>query len=558
MTSVDHGAAVRRAAGVLAANARRPPLRAAQGAFALAWLAEWAAVVGIGIVAYRDGGALAVGLVGLARALPAAFLGPLATPLADRLRREHVLAAVAVARAAMLGGVAVAVAADAVTAAYALFVAAGVVGVLYRPVHSALLPSLCRTAQELVGAHVARGLLDSVAFFLGPLLATALLAAGSTAGVFTAAAVLSALSAAAVLAVRYEPAPRDEPPAPPRVLADARAGLHAVLASPPLRTLFALAAVQTFLRGAFGVLVVVLALDLLGAPEATVGALTAAVGAGAVVASVVASVLAGSRHLAAWSGVGVALWGVPLVAAAGAPSVLAAGLLLAGLGVGNALVDIGLFTLPARLAPDAVLARVFGVLESVVAVSVGLGSLAAPLVIEAVGAREAFVVLGVLAPAAVLGAWSALRRLDVSMAERDARVALLAGVPMLAPLPMPAIEHLASCVEERTARRGDDVVVQGAGGDTFYLLVDGSVDVLHDDHLVRVLDAGGSFGEVALLREAPRTMTVRAREDLRLLQLRRRQFVAAVQGCAASREEAEALLAGMHHVPVPRRGKPGP
>jgi hypothetical protein len=61
--------------------------------------------------------------------------------------------------------------------------------------------------------------------------------------------------------------------------------------------------------------------------------------------------------------------------------------LLACIEVGNALVDLGLFTLMARLAPDEVLGRVFGVLESLIALSVGLGALLASLLIDLL-ARE--------------------------------------------------------------------------------------------------------------------------------------------------------------------------
>ena len=53
-------------------------------------------------------------------------------------------------------------------------------------------------------------------------------------------------------------------------------------------------------------------------------------------------------------------------------------LLLAIVGLGNAIIDVPLFTLPVRLVPDAVLARVFGVFESLVALGVGLGSIATP------------------------------------------------------------------------------------------------------------------------------------------------------------------------------------
>jgi len=61
-----------KAAGAFASNARNPNLRRAQLSFLGAWTAEWAFTVALGIVAFRDGGATAVGLVGLLRMVPSA------------------------------------------------------------------------------------------------------------------------------------------------------------------------------------------------------------------------------------------------------------------------------------------------------------------------------------------------------------------------------------------------------------------------------------------------------------------------------------------------------
>ena len=59
--------------------------------FGAAYTAEWAFTVAISLVAYADGGAVAVGLVGLLRLVPAALLAPAVSTYADRLPREKVL-----------------------------------------------------------------------------------------------------------------------------------------------------------------------------------------------------------------------------------------------------------------------------------------------------------------------------------------------------------------------------------------------------------------------------------------------------------------------------------
>jgi len=529
----------------LAVNARDPNLRAAQSSFLLAWMAEWAFTVGIGIVAYRDAGAFGVGLVGLLRMLPAAVLAPFAAPLTDRWRRERVLVVIAAVRAVAFLATAALVASGDTVPVYVLAVLATTVGTLYRPAHSALLPSLCRTAQGLAGANITRGLLDSVAVLVGPLVATVLLSTGSLAAVFVAAGIASAAAVPTMLLVRYEAPPRRVVPQRPSALADVREGLGAVRGERRLGLLFALAAVQTATRGALSVFVVVVAIDLLGTGESGAGLLTTAVGAGAVVGSLGAVLLLGSSRLGAWFGVGVALWGVPLALVAVWPSPVATLALMACLGVGNALVDVGLFTLPARLAVDEVLGRVFVVLEGIIALSVGLGSLVTPLVIDAAGVRGALAVIGCVAPLAVVAAWRGLRALDRAMADRDVSVALLARSPMLHPLPMPAIEHLARCVEPEVVPDRGTVVVQGELGDTFSVIERGEADVLQDGVLIRRLREGGSFGEVALLRDVRRTATVVARGELRLRTLGRAQFVAAVTGYTRSRAEADLLIASL-------------
>ena len=79
-------------------------LRRVQLSYFAAWTAEWAFTVALGIVAYRDGGAAAVGLVGLLRMVPSAVVAPLAAPLADRGRRERVLVLVSKTFVASLPG----------------------------------------------------------------------------------------------------------------------------------------------------------------------------------------------------------------------------------------------------------------------------------------------------------------------------------------------------------------------------------------------------------------------------------------------------------------------
>src|SRR5688572_10224254 len=215
------------AAAAFTSNARNPDLRAAQLSFLGAWTAEWAFTVALGIVAYRDGGAAAVGLVGLLRMLPSAILAPLLSPIADRGRRERVLILVSIVRGAATAAAAVVVAVSGPSAViYALAVLSTIAATLYRPAHSALLPSLCRTGHELASANMVRGLLDSAATLVGPLLAAVLLQVSGVDVVFWVAAGASFVAAALLVRLRYDAPPRPPAPSRPNLVKEAVEGVR--------------------------------------------------------------------------------------------------------------------------------------------------------------------------------------------------------------------------------------------------------------------------------------------------------------------------------------------
>lgn len=527
------------AAAAFTSNARNPDLRRAQLGFLGAWTAEWAFTVGLGIVAYRDGGATALGLVGLLRMLPSAVLAPLLSPLADRGRRERVLIVVSTVRGVATAAAAVVAAvAGPPTVVYALAVLSTIAATLFRPAHSALLPSLCHTGHELASANVVRGFLDSAATLVGPLLAAVLLELTDVAVVFGVAAASSLWAAALLLRLSYDAPPRPSAPTRPRLLREAAEGLREVARNRDLALILGLAAAQSFTRGALTVLSVVVAIELLGTGESGVGVLMTAVGVGAVLGSLAASLLVGTRRLGAWFAVGVALWGLPIALVGVVPRQGAALVLLAFVGVGNALIDVAGFTLLGRMAPDEVLARVFGVLESLVAVSIGIGAVVASWVVEASGPRAALVVIGLVCPILAVASWWRLRHLDRTVGVHDLDVGLLRRVPMLRPLPLPSIEQLARGLEPIAVPAGHVVFSQGDVGDRYYVIESGEVDVVGDGRHVATLGPGEGFGEIALLRRTPRTATVVARTDVRLRALLSDRFLPVVLGFTPSAREA--------------------
>ncbi len=529
------------AAAAFASNWQNPNLRRAQLSFLGAWTAEWAFTVALGIVAYTSGGALALGLVGLMRMVPSAVLAPLLSPFADRGRRERVLVVVSVVRGAATGIAALTVALSGpVFVVYALAIVSTIAATMFRPAHSALLPTLCRTGHELASANVVRGLLDSIATLVGPLLAAVLLAYTDVSVVFAVAAAASFWAAILLLRVRYDAPPRPAAPQRPDLLKEAVEGIRAVTRSRDLQLILGLAAAQALTRGALTVFSVVVAIELLGTGDPGAGALMAAVGVGAVAGSLGASFLVGTGRLGVWFAVGVALWGLPLALIGVYPHEAAALFFLAFVGVGNALVDVAGFTLIGRLAPDVVLARVFGVLESLVAVSIGVGAVLAAAMIAWFGIPAALIAIGLLCPILAVLSVRRLRKMDRSVDVLDVDIGLLQRVPMFDPLPLPAIEQLARGLESLEVPAGRAVVTEGEIGDRYYVIESGEADVLGDGRIVATLGPGEGFGEIALLRSTRRTATVVARSSLTLRALGSDRFISAVMGYTPSARAAAA------------------
>jgi MFS family permease len=470
--------------------------------------------------------------------VPSAVCAPILSPFADRGRRERVLVVVSTVRGLVTAAAAaVAALGGAPVAIYALAVLSTIAATLFRPAHSALLPSLCHTGHELASANVVRGMLDSLATLVGPLLAAVLLEVADVDVVFAVAAAASLWSATLLLRLQYDAPPRPSA-ARPHLVREALEGLGAVARNRDLALVLGLAAAQSLTRGALTVFSVLVSIELLGRGEPGAGTLMTAVGVGAVVGSLAASLLVGTRRLGAWFALGVTLWGLPLVLVGLLPQDLPALFFMALIGAGNALIDVAGFTLLGRMAPDAVLARVFGVLESLVAVSIGLGAVAASFAVGAWGLRPALVAVGLVCPALAAASWWRLSALDRTVGVHDDAVALLQRVPMLRTLPLPSVEQLARGLVVVDVPAGTTLFERGDVGDRYYVVEQGGVDVVGDGRVVASLGPGEGFGEIALLRRSTRTATVVTRADTRLRALGSEHFLAVVLGYTPSARQA--------------------
>ena len=518
----------------------------------LAWAgsitAEWGYAVALSVFAYHAGGATAVGLLMAVRMLSSAIVAPFSSILGDRHNRARVMISTDLVRAAALAGAGVAALAHApALVIYALAVLVAIVSTAFHPAQAALTPSLATTPEELTAANAVGSTIESVGTFAGPALAGLLLAVTSTGVVFILMAALFLWSAFFVMRIHTEAASVPEPAAGhPPFLHEAAAGIRTIVEEPNVRVIIGLYGCQTLVAGALRVFIVVIAFQLLDTGNAGVGFLNSVTGIGGLVGALATIVIVSRSRLATDFGVGVVLWGLPIALIGIWPNQWLTLIMLGVVGVANTIVDVAAFTLLQRAVPDEVLARVFGVLQSVLLGTIGLGSLLASALVSLIGARATLVVAGAFLPVAALIAYRRLVAIDRAVAAPSPeRVELLTSNPIFIPLPLPAIERLASKLIPVTVDAGSTLFRRGDHGDRFYLIETGELEVSVDDGPPKVAGPGDSLGEIALLRDIPRTATVQARTGAALYALEREDFLGAVTGHAGSKEAAEAVV-GSH------------
>jgi MFS family permease len=530
------------AVAALAALARNANLRRVELAWGASITAEWIHFVALGVFAYHAGGTTAVGVAGLVRMLPTALIAPFAATLGDRFRRERFLVGIALAGTAALGGSAAAFFLG--RNEFVVFVLAGVVGVtstLFRPALQAILPSLARSPEELIAANGATSTLESLGTLVGPLLAGVLVSLTDPGVLFVVAAAVLLCAAALLAGVLVEGRIQaTAETAGPRARELFVAGFRIVALEPRPRLIVGLMTAQGFVRGCLNVLIVVGVFRLFGGGSGAVGYLTAALGVGGLFGAFGALTLEGKR-LAVPLGIALIFWGLPIALIAIWPTLAAALLLIALVGAANSVEDVAGFTLLQRIVPDEVLTRVLGVAWGLVMGAVGLGSIAATWIVAGVGARAAFVIVGAILPVLTLVVWRLLVRIDREVLAPTRELALVDGVPMFEPLSIAAKEHMAGRLIEVPVNASEVVIRTGEPGDRFYIVADGELEVTNGVHAKA--GSGDFFGEVALIRDVPRTATVTATVSSLLYALERDDFLAAVTGHSAVRSAGDAVVA---------------
>ena len=531
---------VLRAYGTIVGNRS---LRRALGAFLAFNTQENGVWIAIVVYAYDRGGAATAGAVAIAQLVPSAIVAPLASVLGDRLRRDHALTLGYAIQAVANLGCALALWLAPPLVVYATAIVAACAITLTRPVHHALLPELSDTPEELTAANSVSSSMEGIGMLSGPAIAAGMLAAwgpGSVLALFAAMSAAGSALASRLRLVHAEAPPGGDPEghaATDELFRDAMGGLRELREEPGAPTLTVLGASQFFVLGALDVFYAVLAIDVLGAGEQGAGLLASAVGVGGLLGAAATALLVGRRRLTGPILVGLVVTGGAMSAVGGASSLAVAAFLLVVCGAGRSFFDVATRTLLQRTIRDDVLARVFGMQEGLLMIVLALGSAAVPLLVAMAGNRGAFLAAGAVMPILGLASWRTLRAVDRRAdVPETARLELLGAIELFQPLAQPVLEQVARRLIPVRTPAGQVVIREGDHGDRFYVLASGEAVVGVRGQQVARLGPGAYFGEIALLRDVPRTATVTAVEDASMYALERDDFLAAVAGVRRSAE----------------------
>lgn len=505
-------------------------------------LAEWAVWVTVLVHAYEANGTAAAGFVGLGLLVPGIVGAPLAGTVLDRRRPDRVLLLLCAAIAVSLAAAGASASGGRALPAVAVPAAIALMSVsVVRPCVSVIVSDSVRSVTELTAANLLIAQSTSVGALFGPLAASALIGWGGTGTVFWVAALVAVGAVAVAL--------------PGALSCGSAAGVGRSARRPPaVRALVGAAVLLTRRRGATALLVVasgqylvVGALDLIYVVLATEefgmgatgpGILQSLFGVGGVLGGMAATLLMARQQFAPTALVSLAAIGAAMASLAVAPRLAVAFVVFPVVGLSRSALDVSTRILIQRIAPQNALASVLATVEALGLVATLVGCLIAQVVIAISGARAAVAVVGVLAVVLLMVTAGGVLATDAAADTPVPTIRLLRRIPMFAMLPIPEIESVARTARTMNVPAGRVVVREGEPGDSYFAIIDGTVEVSIGGRAVRTMSRGQGFGEIALVTDGQRTATVTTATDVELLEIDRVTFLGTVMGHLGAQQAA--------------------
>ena len=109
---------------------------------------------------------------------------------------------------------------------------------------------------------------------------------------------------------------------------------------------------------------------------------------------------------------------------------------------------------------------------------------------------------------------------------KDGKVEMIRRIPLFAKLSKKGLEDVAHIADELDLPSGKVMAKEGDRGREFFVLLEGEADVTKGDRSINTMREGDFFGEIALVTKMPRTATVTATTDVRVLVITERDFSA--------------------------------
>jgi CRP/FNR family transcriptional regulator, cyclic AMP receptor protein len=107
---------------------------------------------------------------------------------------------------------------------------------------------------------------------------------------------------------------------------------------------------------------------------------------------------------------------------------------------------------------------------------------------------------------------------------KDVKTRLISGVPLFAQCSKGELQEIAAIADEIDIAEGKELTTEGSPGREFFVIIEGTASVAQDGDQINDLGPGDFFGEVALVRDTPRTATVTATSPVRALVVTRQNF----------------------------------
>jgi DHA3 family macrolide efflux protein-like MFS transporter len=378
-------------------------LREARG-FRLLFLATlassigtWLAFVALVVDVYdRTNDANWVSALLIVEFLPIVLIGFFAGRLIDRVSRRWILVSCDAVRAGVFFALPFTTSALQIVM---LALAAGIATSLFRPAVYAGLPNLV-SDDDLPQANGLLQTADNLTWTVGSLVGGALVAATSPDIAYLVNGVSFAVSAFLIIRIR-ERFEEGEPEPSHGRWRDISEGLSLAVHSRALLTVLVAWSIVMLANAGINVAEVVLAKDAFSSGDLGYGVLVAATGLGLVLGSLFGGSWIAQRGLAVPYGVSIGLMALGFGAAAAAPNVWIAALVVIAAGAGNGVAVVTNALLVQRGSPDRLRGRAFAVVMSIGYAVLGLGMVVAGPLTNAIGARA---VWGISAGLMALGA----------------------------------------------------------------------------------------------------------------------------------------------------------